>query len=617
VGTFIVDLEPIGRRMEVPSGTSLLIAAQKAGVDLVAVCGGIGICGTCLVRLVSGTLSAVTESEEEMLTREQLAQGFRLACQAEPTSNVRLDIPPESLPAAQKMMVEGHETETDLKPSVVVMDVEIRHPDLQDLRSDLTRVNDFLIQSGKTTGKGDLTVLTKISDQLRAQNWSGRLVTRDLGNHTGLISILKPGTHPIGLAVDMGSTKLAVYLVDLESGVTIASTGIMNPQIAYGEDVISRIAFANRENGNRKLLQTRLVETLNQTVTTLLGNSGADRDQLVDGVMVGNTAMHHFLCNLPVTQLGAAPYVAAVSEPLDIRASEVGIEMAPGANIHIPANIAGYVGADHTSALLASQSFAVNETMVLVDIGTNTEISITHKGRVLSCSTASGPAFEGAHIRDGMRAAPGAIEKVLIKDQKIEIFTIAGAAPVGLCGTGILKAISEMADAGILDNRGVFTKRATGYEEYIQQQRGPNGNSVAQFLLVPAHATGHGRDILVTRKDIHEIQLAKGAIRTGIEVLLKETGLSPLDVDHWVIAGAFGTYLDLNSALRIGMFPSAPIERFHQVGNAAGVGAKQMLLSKHRRETARELASKVEYIELTVYPDFTNMYVDSMYFTVE
>jgi uncharacterized 2Fe-2S/4Fe-4S cluster protein (DUF4445 family) len=600
--------------MEVEAGTNLLSAAQRAGVDLVAVCGGVGICGSCRVRLVSGTLTPVTDSEKEALSSDQLAQGFRLACQAAPTSNVRLDIPPESLPAAQKMQVDGRETSVELKPGVDMIELQVKGPDLYDLRSDLSRVNDTLSEAGFARGSGDPSVIATVSDCFRNNQWDARLAFRKRPERTEIVSAFPKGAKAVGLAVDMGSTKLAIYLVDLESGATLASTGMMNPQIAYGEDVVSRIAFANRSKENQKLLQSRLVETINQTVENLFGPLGISQDQIVDAVMVGNTAMHHFFCGLPVNQLGAAPYIAAVSDPFEIRASDVGLKIAPGANVYLPPNIAGYVGADHTSALLASQAYNGGQTMVLVDIGTNTEISITHHGRVLSCSTASGPAFEGAHIHDGMRAAPGAIEKVLLRDNQVQVYTIAGALPVGICGTGILKAISEMADQKLIDNRGVFSKNPENFRDRIQKVSGNNGNTQVQFILVPAGKTGHGRDIVVTRKDVHEIQLAKGAIRTGIDILIKECGITPDEVDHWVIAGAFGTYLDLQSALRIGMFPSAPVERFHQVGNAAGVGAKQMLLSTEKRNQARSLAEKVEYIELTVYPKFTDLFVEAMYF---
>jgi uncharacterized 2Fe-2S/4Fe-4S cluster protein (DUF4445 family) len=321
---------------------------------------------------------------------------------------------------------------------------------------------------------------------------------------------------------------------------------------------------------------------------------------------VGNTAIHHLFTGLPVEPLGAAPYTPVHAAAMYFPAAEIGLEAAPGAWIYLPPNIAGYVGADHVSALVASRSYIdPDHTALLVDIGTNTEISLIHAGRVLSCSCASGPAFEGAHIKDGMRAAPGAIERIHINSHAVRPVTIAAQPAVGICGSGILNAVAEMLDTTIINERGVLSQKDA-------RVRQVNGKS--EFLLVPAAETGHGRDIVVTRRDVNEIQLAKGAIRGGLEILLKEAGIPAEQVDDYIIAGAFGTHLDLKSALRVGMFPCLPLERFHQVGNAAGVGARQMLLSRAVRAEAERIVSGVEYVELTTYPRFHDVYVECMYF---
>ena len=596
-----IDLEPIGRRIEVAAGANLLEAAQQAGIDLVAACGGIGICGTCRVRQVTGQFSPVSLVEEEQLRPEELADGYRLACQLEVHSDARVEIPPELLVASQRVQVEGQDVEITLDPSVIPFEVALEPPGLYDLRSDLTRVNQALSEADYPPVRADLAVLDNLSHFLRSHDWQARLAIRPDAHVTGLVAALPAGAPLLGLAVDMGSTKLAIYLVDLSSGGTLARSGVMNPQISFGEDVVSRIAFANKAEDNRKLLQTRLVETLNQSTAELCKTANVGMEQIVDAVVVGNTAMHHFLCALPVSQLGAAPYVPAVSEALDVRASDLGLAIAPGAWVHLPANIAGYVGGDHVSVLLTTQSYNLEKTLVAVDIGTNTEISLLHDGQIYSCSCASGPAFEGAHIHDGMRAAPGAIERVRISEKGIQVTTIGNTAPVGICGTGILNAISEMLEWNVLDRRGVFNRQDGRVRLY---------NNKPEFVL----AQGVGRDIVVTRQDVSEIQLAKGAIRSGIEILLEEAGIPAETVDDWIVAGAFGTYLDLGSALRVGMFPNMPLERFHQVGNAAGVGAKQMLLSAHKRREASQLARQAHYVELTTHPNFTRTFMDRMYF---
>ncbi len=609
----IIDLEPIGRRVEVDAGTNLLEAAQKAGIDLVASCGGVGICGTCRVRVVHGQVSAMSLTEEESLDAAQIAAGFRLACQTEALSDVRLDIPPDSLTAVQQMQVEGREAKVALSPAVVALDLQLQPPTLDDLRSDLTRVNDFLAAHGHAPLRGEVAILGSLSRALRNNDWQARVAIRPEPGASILVSVLPVGAALTGLAMDMGSTKLAIFLVDLSTGATLAKLGIMNPQIAYGEDVVSRIAFANKSEENRLLLRSRLVDSINQSIADFCHQLRLSPTQIVDVVAVGNTAMHHLFCGLPVEQLGAAPYVAAVSDALTFSAAEIGLQVAPGAQVFLPENIAGYVGADHVSALLATQSYAARQTTVVVDIGTNTEISLTYLGQVYSCSCASGPAFEGAHIHDGMRATAGAIDRVHIRKDEVTYTTIGRVPPVGICGSGILQAVAEMLIAGIVDARGVL--RPT--HPRVRMNRVDGRAAKPEFILATAEESGNGCDVIITRKDVNEIQLAKGAIRAGIDLLLKEAGIRPDQVEKFIIAGAFGTFLDLKSALRIGMFPPAPLERYHQVGNAAGVGAKQMVLSTASRAEAAALIHDVHYIELTAHAEFTPTFVEAMYFQPE
>ncbi|MEM5773383.1 MAG: ASKHA domain-containing protein [Anaerolineaceae bacterium] len=605
-----IIFQPIGRRISIDAGADLLSAAQLAGVDLLAVCGGLGICGTCKVILVSGQLTPPTAAEEEALDSDQLARGYRLACQASPLSDVRLEVPPESLPAGQRLQVEGQSAGVELHPAVTALDVSVDEPGGDDFRSDLTRVLDA---AGLSAGvDASPAALAQLSTVLRENDWQVRLaISRALspaineGARPRLAGAFAPGAPLLGLAVDMGSTKLAVYLLDLQTGALLGQTGLMNPQIVYGEDVVSRIAYANRSDKHRLQLQTRLIEAVNQAAAGLCGQAGLSTENIVDAVLVGNTAMHHFAAGLPVAQLGAAPYVPAVSTPLSFPAAGIGLKLTPGALAYLPANIAGYVGADHTAALLSSAMVDDTQTIVLVDIGTNTEISVLHQGRMLSCSTASGPAFEGAHIRDGMRAAPGAIDKVKITPDGVQISTIGGAAPAGICGTGILQAVAEMLEAGLINERGMLNRSDSRLR--IAELR-------AEYVLAPAGISASGRDIGVTRKDVNEIQLAKGAIRSGIDILLKEAGVEVDQVGRWIIAGAFGTWLDLGSAVRIGMFPRVPLERFEQVGNAAGMGARRMLLDARTREEAARIAERAEYVELTVYPGFTDVFLGNMWF---
>jgi uncharacterized 2Fe-2S/4Fe-4S cluster protein (DUF4445 family) len=602
-----VTLQPVGRRIVIERGATLLEAAQRAGVEMVASCGGLGVCSTCKVRVIQGRVTPPVETELEELGEELIRAGYRLACQTEPLEDVRVEIPPESLVAGQSLQVEGREGRVTLDPAVVAIDLQLTPPTLDDLRSDLTRVNAALRAMGLPPVSAGPRLLGALSQQLRQENWQARLAIRPEGGASALVSVLPRGARLAGLAMDLGSTKLALFLVDLESGALLAQTGVMNPQISFGEDVVSRIAYANRGEEQRKQLQTRLVETINQALAEFCQREGLCADQIVDVVAVGNTAMHHLFAGLPVAPLGHAPYTPVVSEPMTFPAAEIGLLVAPGAQVYLPPNIAGYVGADHVAALIATRSYlAGGRTALLVDIGTNTEISLIHGGQIYACSCASGPAFEGAHIHDGMRAAPGAIERVHLSEGQVRVVTIGGQAPVGICGSGILNAVAELLDAGVIDARGVLR---AGHSRV----RPANGR--AEFVLADSAETAHGREIVVTRKDVNEIQLAKGAIRAGLEILLKEAGIPADRVEDFIVAGAFGTHLDLPSALRVGMFPALPLERFHQVGNAAGVGARQMLLSRGLRREAAEVAREVTYIELTTRPDFTPMFVECMYFT--
>ncbi len=591
-----VDFEPLGRRARVTRGATLLEAARQAGASLSAVCGGMGTCGDCRVRVVAGEVSSPTEAEEEAL-----ADGFRLACQAHVLGDVRVDVPPDSITALQRVQVEGQERPIELDPAVRVFDVTLEPASLNDLRADATRLWDALSQQHDASiRRFDHGALRQAPPLLRTGGWRARVAIKG----DDAIAVLPTEASLLGLAVDIGTTKLAAYLVDLESGETLASMGAMNPQIAYGEDVMARIAYAMETTERVRELQRALVEGLNELTSGLCAQAGCDSAAVVEAVLVGNTCMHHLALGLPVASLGLAPYVPVLADAYDLKARDLGLNLAPGADVHLLPNIAGFVGADHVAMVLATGIHEAGEVTVGLDIGTNTEIVLAAGGRLLSCSCASGPAFEGAHIRDGMRAAPGAIERVRLVDGRVDYQTIDDAPPVGMCGSGTLDGVAEMLRAGVLQAGGAFV---AGSHPRVRGSGRP-----AEFLLVPAGERGAPRDVAITRKDVNEIQLAKAAIRAGIEVLLSEVALEAEQVERVVVAGAFGTYLDVDSAVAIGMFPALPRERFVQVGNAAGMGAKMALVSRRCREVAKEIARRVEYVELTTHPRFVKFYTAAL-----
>ncbi len=596
-----IDFEPIGKRVEVEEGATLLEAAQLAGIELVAVCGGMGTCERCRVEVVRGALSPLTQIEQDAFTAAELQQGMRLACQACALDHALVNVPPDSLTAPQRLQLEGvagRRVENDLIRSV---EVHLPEPSLEDLRSDATRLEE---QLGPQVG-GPVTtrfgVLASLSANLRAWDWSCRAVVKD----KQVIAALPVERKPLGLAVDIGTTKVAAYLLDLESGEILARQSAMNPQIHYGEDVVSRIYCCMEHERGRSTLQASIVETLNQLIHELCSETAAAPDQVVEAVVVGNTAMHHLFAGLPVQQLGLLPFVPAVTQPIEIPAAELGLRIAPAAQVYLPANIAGYVGADHVAMMLATDAFRAEDTVVAVDVGTNTEISLVSQGKIYCCSCASGPAFEGAHIHDGMRAANGAIEHVRIDSERVHWITVGGQPPVGICGSGILDSVAEMVRTGILDARGVLRPGSPWV-------RGEGRK--CELVLASQAQSGTGQDVTLNRKDIQEIMLAKAAIRTGVEILLLQAGIPAARVDRFIVAGAFGTYLDLRSAIQIGMFPDLPLERFSQVGNAAGTGARQLLLSSQSRAAAATFAARMHYVELTSHPSFKDVFMDSMAF---
>lgn len=594
-----IDFEPVGKRVRVAKGTTILEAARQAGIEIISVCGGMGTCGQCRVRVMSGEYTPPTSDEVLELTPGELSSQYRLACQTGVLSASKVHIPPESLTTPQRLQLEGLEGSQAVDHALKLVDIDVDIPQIDDLRSDASRLQDALTQAGYPNVVIRYPTLLSFSTRARMMKWKLRSALRN----NELLAVLSQEQQAYGLAVDIGTTKVAAYLLNLVTGEIVSRQSAMNPQIHYGEDVISRIFYCMEHPDGRELLQKEIVSTLNNLVQAMIKEADCNHFQVLDAVVVGNTAMHHLFAGLPVQQLGLMPFVPAISQPVDVLARDLGLGIAPAANIHLPANVAGYVGADHVAMLLATEVYKAEKSTLAVDIGTNTEISLVHDGQIYACSCASGPAFEGAHIKEGMRAAAGAIEKVRIDGKGVHTYTIGNQLPVGICGSGILDAVAEMVKSGILNHKGTMDSSS----KYVH-----GSGKQTEFVLVPAAKTGTGRDLCINRRDVNEILLAKAAIRTGMDILMIEAGIDASQIDRVVVAGAFGTYLDLNSAIEIGMFPRIPLERFIQVGNAAGTGARQMLLSDQMRRTAGEFAGRIRYVELTVHPSFKTVFLKSM-----
>jgi uncharacterized 2Fe-2S/4Fe-4S cluster protein (DUF4445 family) len=593
---FNIDFEPVGRRGEFTGDQSLLDCARQLSVDLVSICGGIGNCERCKVQVISGQVSKLTLEEEATLSANEMEQGYRLACMTFPLSDVKLHVPPESLTAPQRTQIEGLDVDVEPDPPVRGLDAHLTPPTLESPQADAQNLWAALAAQGIESGTIDFRIQQTLSWHIRQHDW--RLGVALRGNE--IIAVGAPSTRWLGLAVDIGTTKVAGYLIEMESGKTLAAKGLMNPQISYGEDVVSRIVAASKSLADAARLQSLLAEALSQLAADLCAEVNAQPTNIVEAVVVGNTAIHHLFLGLPVKQLGLSPYVPAVDVALDVKAREIGLGIAPGAYVHLLPNIAGYVGADHVALLLATRLAETAGVTLAIDIGTNTEICLNHKGKMTSVSCASGPAFEGAHIRFGMRAAPGAIEHVRLENERLEIQTIAGEPPVGICGSGLLDVVAQMRINQVLDRGGKMAAHPL-----VRDQDGRS-----EFVLAERPGLD---DITISQKDVRELQLAKAAIRLGIQALVEAEGLTENDLEQVIIAGAFGTFINVESAITIGMLPDLPLECFKQVGNAAGTGARLALISQSEREKANQIARRDGYIELAKVPNFNRKFAEATY----
>lgn len=608
--SFIIEFEPVGRRLEATAGQTVLEAAQglfgqqSCGVN--APCGGKGLCGNCKVRLAEGELKSPSENERKLLGKEGLDKGYRLACQAVITGPAKLEIPPESLTGRQNLQLEGIVSPIIPEPAVKRYSIPLKATSVSHPYSIWQQVETILSEN---YGMSDLRVDTGLINRFGALAGDDPVTVTVRGMEITNLLPANSLSKPLGLAVDLGTTKIAGYLVDLESGAVLASEGLLNPQIAFGDDLISRLAYALECEAHYNRIVEVLREGLGRLLQRLCEKAGRTPGDVEEAVIAGNTAMHHLLLKLPVIQLARAPYVPAVTLPLGVKSRHLGLEMAAGSYVYLLPAVAGFVGGDHVAMILSAGIHEAVGVTLGLDIGTNTEIVLARDGELISCSCASGPAFEGAHIQQGMRAVSGAISKVTFNDKGRQVLfeTIGSKPPIGICGSGVLDAVAGLYREGVVSHNGRLDKTHP-------RVRFDNERKVPEFVLVSALESGGPKDIVVTQKDVSEIQLAKAAIAAGAKVLLEEAELEMGDIDRVVVAGAFGTHLHLESAVKIGMLPDLPMERYRQVGNAAGGGAGMTLLSLTARKSAEEIARRIKYVELAATPKFSNSFLSSMRF---
>jgi uncharacterized 2Fe-2S/4Fe-4S cluster protein (DUF4445 family) len=605
-----VLFEPEGRKIEVESEISIFEAARRVGVSIRSECGGQGVCGKCkVIVLDKKSVSELTEVEGKHLSPEEIESGYRLACQAHLKRSVAIMIPEESRILARKIQVFGLEGPVPLNVLIRKFHVKLAKPTLLDVRPDFERILDALrIEAGISGLTIDYDVLKILPEILRRANWS---VTIALWNRRKIIAIEEGDTSErvFGVAIDIGTSKIVGCLVDLKSGKTVNVGFIENPQILYGEDIISRINFAANEENGLKTLQKLVLDGVSRVISYVCSQANVSADNIYEATVVGNTAMHHLFLGINPKYTAVSPFTPTIKSPINVKAGELGIKMCIGGNVHVLPIIAGFVGADAVADVLASGIHTQKEISLLLDIGTNTEIFVGNSDDILSCSCASGPAFEGAHIKHGMKAVTGAIEQVSIdpnSNYDVKYKTIGDAAPLGICGSAIIDAVAKMLKCGIINSRGRFNLNIK-----TPRLRVADGNP--EFVLVWRSESGTGKDIVITQRDVNEVQLAKAAIFAGCWILMKRKNVKVNDINQLLIAGAFGNYINPENAKLIGLVPDIPVEKVKFVGNTALAGARMALTSAEARGTADKLSKSIRYLELAGDPDFQPEFAEATF----
>ncbi len=624
----LVVFTPSGKRGHFAVGTPLLQAARSLGVDIDSVCGGRGLCGRCQVLVAEGefakhgvtssnaSLSAFSEPELRFSKRAPLAAGRRLSCSARVEADVVIDVPASSQVHRQVVRKEADARAIELNPVVRLHYVQVKEPDMHDPSGDLRRLYEALEAEWELKDLAvDLAVLQVLQPVLRKGNWQ---VTVAVHAAKQIIGVW-PGLHEraFGLAVDIGSTTIAAHLCDLVSGDVVASAGVMNPQIRFGEDLMSRVSYSMMNPGGAVLMTIAVREALCGLAVDVARIAGISHEDILEATLVGNPIMHHLLLGIDPVELGGAPFALATDHSLTLRANVIDFKLHRNARIYVLPCIAGHVGADAAGMVLSERPDLSDEMTLLVDVGTNAEIILGNRQRLVACSSPTGPAFEGAQISCGQRAAPGAIERVRISRETLEPrfriigsdlwsdepgFAEASAATgiTGVCGSGIIEIIAEMYLAGIINQDGVLDGRLAARSPRIVE----NGRTFA-YLLHQGTV-----EMKITQNDVRAIQLAKAALYAGVALLMERLGID--HVDRIRLAGAFGSHIDVKYAIVLGMVPDCDLAQVRSAGNAAGTGARIALLDSTSRGVIEGLVRRIEKVETAIEPRFQQLFIEAM-----
>ncbi len=624
-----VVFTPSGRRGRFPAGTPLLKAARALGVDIDSVCGGRGLCGRCQIEVAEGDfakhglvskaghLTALNEVEARYAEKRGLQPGRRLSCQACLTGDAVVDVPPESQVHKQVVRKRAEVRDIQLDPAMRLHYVEVEEPDMHNPTGDLERLLKALAEQWGLTGleECDLHTLQRLQTALREGHWKVTVAV-----HRGQrITAIWPGFHDraYGLAVDVGSTTIAAHLCNLSTGEVVASGGVMNPQIRFGEDLMSRVSYVMMHPGGDVELTAAVRDGLKRLIAEVADEAGVALEEILNATFVGNPIMHHLLLGIDPTELGGAPFALATNSGMTLWASELGLVMNEDARVYILPCIAGHVGADTAGVILSESPQLRDEISLIVDVGTNAEIVLGNKERLLAASSPTGPAFEGAQISGGQRAAPGAIERVRIDPETLEPrFRIIGSelwsdeagfeaetaatGVTGICGSGIIEVLAELYLAGVLTRDGTLDGGAQARSNRIQA----DGRTFSYLL------NAGEPEIRITQNDVRAIQLAKAALYAGARLLMDRLGIDR--VDRIVLAGAFGSHIDVKYAMVLGLIPDCDLAHVYAAGNAAGTGARIALLNQTARDEIQRIVRGVEKVETAVEPQFQAHFVEAM-----
>ncbi len=604
---------PENRQLQVAPGTTILKAAHAGGIDITATCGGRGRCTSCRVKFVRGAIPPPTIMDTLQLGDDLVREGYRLSCQCAVTEPLTVQVAPPldeqafQILGADRRIQEMAKVVIDAGIAKQVVKVALpreEHHQTSDLEQLLAAI-------GLSPGDMPVEILKQLPSALR--EGEGQVTVTTFGRQ--LLAVEKGDTALLkfGLAMDIGTTSVVTTLIELESGEQLASVSSLNPQAVFGGDLMSRIAFCQFDPGNLKKLQSRIIGLLNEQIDQVVQESGVLAKWIYKVVVVGNTCMHHILLGIDPSYVGLAPYAPVMRHPLVLPARELFLKVNPEARVCLLPIVAGFVGADAVAVALATRIYESPEIRIAVDIGTNGEVLLGSREKLWACSAPAGPALEGAQIKHGMRGAVGAIDKVWVEDD-VRVHVIGEAAPQGICGSGIIDGLAVLLEAGVIDWTGLIrVEDRDRLAPRLRDRVGVRGEE-RQVILVRAGEAGAEREIVLTQDDVRQVQLAKGAIASGVRMLQHVAGIRDEQVAELMLAGGFGNYLSIQSAVRIGLIPPLLVERIRYVGNAASLGAQLCLVSEAERERAERIARSIEHISLAAHPDFQDIFVEAMNF---